>query len=60
MKSENALSKPICCGQEGRPLPKKKADHSRMLGSRLNKQGDLLMRLVLGEMNSFGTYLSES
>lgn len=34
--------------KDGRKPPKKKAVHSRWVGCRFNKQGNLLMKLVLG------------
>lgn len=43
MKSGNLLSY-----TKGKERPKKEADHSRLLGGSFNKQGNLLMRLVLG------------
>lgn len=33
---------------EDRERPKKEADHSRLVGGRFNKQGNLEVRLVLG------------
>ena len=33
---------------EGKERQKKEADHSRLVGGRFNKQGDLLTKLVLG------------
>lgn len=33
---------------------KKRADHSRLIGGRFNKQGDLRMRLVLGDHKMSG------
>lgn len=40
---------------KGRERPKKRADHTRLAGSRFNKQGNLVTRLVLGnsKMSSF-------
>jgi len=37
---------PVCRG--GREGLKKEADHPRLVGGNFNKQGNLLMRLVLG------------
>lgn len=34
--------------KDGRERPKKKAVHSKLVGDRLNKQGNFLMRLVFG------------
>ena len=33
---------------EGKERPKKEADHSRLVDSRLNKKENFLMRLILG------------
>ena len=37
---------------EGKKRSKKEADHSRLVGGRFNKQGDLITRFVLGSFKT--------